>query len=90
MRSERAASAAPRDRRVGAGETEASQVSPYVVSPYVVSPYLQQPLRSYEQAFRELQAKRLRHDAQKRQAGFRGEAETRVRRRTRRAETGRN
>ncbi len=85
MRSERAASAALRDRRVGAGETEASQVSPYLVSPY-----LQQPLRSYEQAFRELQAKRLRHDAQKRQAGFRGEAETRVRRRTRRAETGRN
>ncbi len=67
------------------GETEMSDVSPYLVSPY-----LQRPLRSDEQAFRELQAKRHRRAPPKRPVASRGEAEAGVRRRIARAEGGRS
>ena len=50
------------------------------VSPYLVSPYLQRPLRSYEEAFRELQARRLRHGRPKSPALSCGEAKQGFRR----------
>ncbi len=53
------------------------------VSPYHVSPYLRQPLRSYEQAFREVQARRLRRVAREPKVIDGGQPEPAVRREVR-------